>query len=48
MDRISKLIDEIREYGINLNNWKKEIINSFQKHGDIRYSNNRLEVETEQ
>lgn len=36
-------IYELREYGKTLNNWKKEIYNSFEKHGDIRYSNGRLE-----
>lgn len=36
-------IDEIKECGRTLSNWKKEIINSFQKHDNIRYSNGRLE-----
>ena len=36
-------IPEIREYGRTLKRWKSEILNSFIKHGNSRYSNGRIE-----
>ena len=36
-------IPQIREYGRTLKRWKSEILNSFIKHGNSRYSNGRIE-----